>query len=244
MGKDYTHYSHPLRSHSRIDHAFMLRKHLPLVESVSILAVPWSDHDPVLTVCRTLLNNSQQAPWVMNDSLLSFKPILSEIKEATMEYFRLNVGSVSSPITLWEAYKSVIRGRVIRIASQRKRDRAQARRKLEQTLEDCSTAFKVSPTPANRRALDKARTDLDLCLTDEADRTLRWARQNWYSKANKPNAQLANRLQTFIPKFTPIYLHTRHNLLTGNPQRILEEFHYRLTKLYSPPKSIFNTGPE
>lgn len=102
-------------------------------------------------------------------------------------------------------------------------------------MELVSVLIKLTPTPANRRSLDKARTDLDLCLSDEADRTLRWARQKWYAKANKPTAQLANRLRTFTPKFTPITLRTRHNILTGNPQKVLEEFCHRLTKLYSPP---------
>ena len=158
---------------------FVLRKHLPLVDSVSILAAPWSDHDPVLTVCHSLLNKPQYAPWVMNDSLLSFKSILNDIHEASKDYFNLNTGTVSSPVTLWEAYKAVLRGHVIRIASQRKRERTQARRALEQRLEVLSSAFKQTPSPANRRLLDAARTDLDLCLTDEAERTLRWARQKW-----------------------------------------------------------------
>lgn len=38
------------------------------------------------------------------------------------------------------------------------------------------------------KLLDQACTDLDLCLTDEAERTLRWACQKWYAKANKRNA--------------------------------------------------------
>lgn len=44
---------------------------------------------------------------------------------------------------------------------------------------------------------------------------------------------LANRLPTFAPKFTPIILRTRHNVLTSNPVRILDEFRHRLTTLYS-----------
>lgn len=71
LGRDYTHYSHLHHSHSRIDHVFMLRKHLPLVVSTSIPAALWSDHDPVLVVCRSILDKPQCSPWVMNDSLLS-----------------------------------------------------------------------------------------------------------------------------------------------------------------------------
>lgn len=242
LSRDYTHYSHPHHSHSRIDHMFVLRKHLSLIESISILAAPWSDHDPILTVCHSLLSKPQFSPWVMNDSLLSQKEILADIHDASVEYFRINTGTVSSPVTLWEAYKAVLRGHVIRIASRRKKERAKAQRDLKLKLEAATKVFKQTPTPTNRKLLDKARTELDLCLTDEAERTLRWARQKWYIKANKPNAMLANRLRTFTPKFTPITLRTRHNSLTGNLQRVLEEFRHRLTKLYLAGSS-FNPRP-
>lgn len=43
---------------------------------------------------------------------------------------------------------------------------------------------------------------------------------------------LANRLRTFTPKLTPITLRTRHNVLTSNPARILDEFRQRFTTLY------------
>lgn len=79
------------------------------------------------------------------------------------------------------------------------------RRNLEQQLEALSETFKKYPTPANRSLLDKVRTDLDFCLTDEAERTLRWARQKWYVKTNKPNVMLANRLCTSTPKYTPMH---------------------------------------
>lgn len=56
----------------------------------------------------------------------------------------------------------------------------------EMHLESISKTFKQSPTPANCKLLDQARTELDLCLINEAERRLRWARQKWYAKANKP----------------------------------------------------------
>lgn len=95
---------------------FMLRKPLPLVVSASILAVPWSDNDPVLVVCHSILSRPPCSPWVMNDSLLSFKEIREDIQKASVDYFRTNIGSVSSPVTLWEAYKALLRGHIIQIA--------------------------------------------------------------------------------------------------------------------------------
>lgn len=83
------------------------------------------------------------------------------------------------------------------------------RRCLETRLESLSTTFKQFPTPANRILLDLACTGLDLCLTEEVERTLRWARRKWYAKANKPNSMLSIRVRTFTPKYTPITLCTR-----------------------------------
>lgn len=150
LGKDYTYYFHPHHSHSRIDHMFMLRKHLPLVVSTSILASPWSDHDPVLVVCCSMLDKPQHSPWVMNDSLLSLKEVQADILKASMEYFRINAGSVSSPVTLWEAYKAVPRGHIIQFG---KREHL-LKQDLEACLEVLSTAFKQAPTPTNHKLLD------------------------------------------------------------------------------------------
>lgn len=109
---------------------------------------------------------------------------------------------------------------------------------LETRLEALSVAFKQSPTPGNRKLLEQVRSELDLCLTEGAERILRWSHLKWYARANKPNRMLANRLRTFAPKFTPLSLRNRQNVLTGNPKRILEEFRFRLTKLYSAPEQF------
>lgn len=113
-----------------------------------------------------------------------------------------------------------------------KLEHQQLQYKLEASLETLSTTFKQSPTPVNRKPLDQAHAELDLYLTDTAELTLRWYRQIWYAKANKPNAMLANRLRTFTPKFTPITLRTHHNVLTSNPVGILGKFRHRLITLY------------
>lgn len=187
FGRSYTYYSHPQHSHSRIDHMFILRKHLPLVCSASILAAPWLDHDPVLVVCHSLLCKLQYSSWVMNDSLLSLKDIQADLLKTSVEYFCLNCASVSSPLTFWEANKAVLRGQIIQLAMKCKRERQQCR--LESQSELLSISFKQSPTPANRTLLEQAHTELHLCLINNMERTLRWSRQNWYAKAKKKQMQ-------------------------------------------------------
>lgn len=148
------------------------------------------------------------------------------------EYFS-NSASVSSPVTLWEAYKAVLRGYIIQFPVKHKQERQKLQCDLEYRLESISATFKQSLTPANGKLLDQAHMELDLCVADNAERTLHWSHQKWYAKAIKSNATLANRLRTFTPKFTPITLRICHNILTSNPTRILDEFRHRLTTLYS-----------
>lgn len=95
---------------------FMLRRNLPLVVTASILAAPWSDHDPVLVVCHSILDRPQFSLWVMNNSLLSIKEVQDDILKASEDYFCNNLGTVASPVTLWEAYKVVLRGHIIQLA--------------------------------------------------------------------------------------------------------------------------------
>lgn len=143
------------------------------------------------------------------------------------------LGQVSSPVTLWEAYKSVLRGHIIQLAARRKKERLQKQHQLEARLEPVLEQFKQNPSPPNRKLLDQAHTELDLCLTDSAEQTLWWTLQKWYAKANKPDTMLARRLRTFALKHSPITLSTRHNVLTSNPVRVLEEFRHHLTSLYA-----------
>lgn len=146
--------------------------------AASILAVPWSDHNLVLVVCHSILCKPQYSPWGMNDSLLPLKEIQADIIKASADYFRLNEESVSSPLTLWETYKAVLRGHIIQLAVKHKLKQLLAWCTLDARLESLSMSFKQSPTPANRKLLDQTRMELDLCLTNEVERTLCWARQN------------------------------------------------------------------
>lgn len=86
-------------------------------------------------------------------ALLSLKEIQADIPKASVEYFHLNAGLVTSPVTLWEAYKAVLRGHIIQLAAKRKQERCLD---LEVHLEVLSTAFKQYSTPANRKLLDQA----------------------------------------------------------------------------------------
>lgn len=110
---DYMHYSHTHASNSQIDHVLVPRQLIPQVLSATILTVPWSDHDPILVTCNSYLIKPPSSSWCLNDSLLSQSSLIADLRLLSVGYIQLNVGSVQSLVTLWEACMVVIRGHLI-----------------------------------------------------------------------------------------------------------------------------------
>lgn len=74
--KDYTFYSHPHQSLSRIDYFLVSREVVDRVEACSIGICTFSDHNPVsLTISPPYLNPFSRH-WRLNSSLLSSPPFL------------------------------------------------------------------------------------------------------------------------------------------------------------------------
>lgn len=92
LPRDYTYFSHPHASFSRIDHVLVQKQFLPQVASASILTVPWSDHDPILVECKSLVLRPPRTSWCLNDSLLSRPEVVQELTTRSSEYFFAKYG--------------------------------------------------------------------------------------------------------------------------------------------------------
>lgn len=77
--RDFTHYSNPHQSYSRIDHILVSIHHIPLAITSSILDVAWSDHSMVLLTVRRDNYGQQGSHWTLNQSMLQDPIIVSEI---------------------------------------------------------------------------------------------------------------------------------------------------------------------
>lgn len=126
----------------------------------------------------------------------------------------------------------VIRGRFIQQATILKRERKILFAKLESTFNDCYQTFQSSPN-ANSTKLERARLDLDLFLTDLANKLIRKRQHIQYLKANKPDTLMARILKNSQHNQTPIKLKISREAYTSNPVKILEIFRSNLAKLYS-----------
>lgn len=112
--KDFTFYLNSQRTYSRILTSKTL---LQSISVSSIGVILWYDHASTSFIISLSPSNTSHELWRLNYSLLSDKQVGSTIRV----YFALNTESVSNPITLWNAPKSVIRGTLLKLGAQERK---------------------------------------------------------------------------------------------------------------------------
>lgn len=114
--RDFTFYSHPHNSYSRVDYFFVSGVEAHRVIDCKIHNITLSDHVPVSLVWD-MEGDAPTKFWQLNTSLLGH-PAFQTYIESEFKYYldTNNTGDVSA-VPLWEAAKAVLRGRVIAYAS-------------------------------------------------------------------------------------------------------------------------------
>lgn len=112
LEKDFTFFSSPHQSYSRIDYILISKQLVSQVQSASIWNIVLSDHAPVDVVILTV-NNKKNSRWRFNNLLLQNEISCSFIQTVMDEYWLYNEGSVSDPGITWDAFKAFLRGRLI-----------------------------------------------------------------------------------------------------------------------------------
>lgn len=120
MGKDYTFYSAPQKNTTQ-ELTTITQRDLGDLENAEIGSITISDHAPISVTLKTNKNHSQKFCWRLNASLLVDTNIQSQIQTALTKYFQTNNTPNTSPLTIWEAHKSVIRGELIKQGSRKKK---------------------------------------------------------------------------------------------------------------------------
>ena len=130
--RDYTFFSAPHSSYSRIDYFFMFKKDFGRIRSCRIGVMDLSDHSPVY-LNLDIKNKTNSFSWRLNPSILK-EPARQEIQREIQTYLtEIDNGEVS-PSILWDACKAVIRGKIIARLTLQKKLRQEKLNKLEQEL--------------------------------------------------------------------------------------------------------------
>lgn len=120
-GKDFTHYSPPHGSYSRID-LFFTKHDLHRVTKASIGSIHISDHAPILMELQH--EQAHRAPfhWTLNKTLLQDTVTMAEVRSELSHYFTTNTGPEFTPAVVWEAHKPVMQGFFMKHGARFKKD--------------------------------------------------------------------------------------------------------------------------
>ncbi|XP_063297700.1 adhesion G protein-coupled receptor F5-like [Pelobates fuscus] len=230
--RDYTFYSHPHNTYSRIDYFLISPNITSRITHTSIGHITWSDHADI-SLTLSIPNMTRPWTWKLNSQLLQDKLGTMSLAENIKEYFTLNDPSVSSPITLWAAHKPVIRGKLIAIATTHKK---QHNRQLMDTISEIGrleTLHKQNPTPSLFDQLSSARTLLKRLSLSATAKALTWTKQKYYEKGNKADSMLAKRLKHLTDSKRISKIRTSDGTLSRDPHTIGKTFQQYFTSLYN-----------
>lgn len=192
--RDYTFYSNPHSSYSRIDYFFVAKNESYRVLDCKIHNITLSDHAPV-SLIWDLGRCYNPSLWRLNVSLLNDNAFKDYIKVELDQYLLFNDTSETSPGILWEAAKAVLRGRIISFASAKARLREAKRKELEEQIKQLEQRHKSQLSTSDLTQLNEARRALGDLLTDNAERNLRFLKQRYYEHGSRASKLLAFQLK-------------------------------------------------
>ncbi|XP_063806719.1 synaptotagmin-like protein 2 [Pseudophryne corroboree] len=199
-----THFKISARGPSLVNQKYPLAFYSNNPEDASIGSITWSDHAPVSLSLSAPSRALGPWTWRLNESLLYDAYCKSELDKTLSEYFDINDTGEVSEITIWEAHKCVIRGKLIQLGSFVKKNSQALITTLLHKIHTLETRHKTSLTPSDLTELSAARAQLRTTLNNKTEASLRRCNSKYYKWGNKPGRLLAQALRTqrlasFIP---------------------------------------------
>ncbi|CAH2292966.1 Hypothetical predicted protein [Pelobates cultripes] len=233
VNHDYSYFSTVHQRYSRLDYILLAQEFLPMHISADKTMAGWSDHAPISTYLKSPLFRPRGYQWKLNESILAEIPMVADLRTVITTYFEENDTLDTPPLTTWEAHKCVVRGHLIKVCTQRKRDQKRHMEELTHKIEELEDTHKTSQTDDTYRALLEARQALRELLSQKLQHTIRKSKCFFYEYSNKCWRLLARALQrqrgmSHITKFKP-----KEGPATHLQDKMTAEFHKYYMDLYN-----------
>lgn len=189
--KDYTFFSNPHHSYSRIDYFFITRTVLDRVESCKIGTRLLSDHADVSIVVSPPSPQFISRQWRLNPSLLKQPSFVNFLKEQIKDFLSNNDNEYTNPSILWDTLKAYLRGVIISYSTARKKEALKEQLRLESQLTKFETQMKLNPSAELSKKVEVSRSALNQLLTQRAEASMLYAKHRLFEMGDKPGRLLA-----------------------------------------------------
>ena len=237
---DFTHYSAPNNTYSRIDYFFLNKIDLYRVQVCKIEESSLSDHS-MLSLKLNLNIRTRNTLWRLNVGTLNNKTLKEEIKEDIARYVEENDNGEVNPTILWDALKAVIRGKLIAKTAAIKKIRHEKYEKEKYKLQNLEKQHKMNPKNDLLIAIQEVRRNIDKLLSTEIEKKSKLIKQSYCELGPKATRLLARKLKKQQTERTIFKLKDQTtNRFIYEPSEIEQLFKNYYECLYSQPPSINN----
>lgn len=231
--REYTHYSHVHNVYSRLDYVFMFKNDLFRIRNCEIGPCTISDHNPVY-VQVFLAKNKRSTLWRLNTNILNYPETKESLRVAIKEYFELNDNNEVSPGILWDAFKAVIRGKIINISSHQKKVNLHKMVSLEEKLLKLQQEHSKNMKDEIKSEIKQLKKKIDDLNTMDIQKKKIFTKQQYYEASGRSLKLLSFKLRKQQAERTIYKIkNPLNNKIENEQDKIKQCFQNYYLKLYS-----------
>uniref|UniRef100_A0A670IBL2 Reverse transcriptase domain-containing protein n=1 Tax=Podarcis muralis TaxID=64176 RepID=A0A670IBL2_PODMU len=194
LEKQFTHYSEPNQSMSRIDQIWVSDELVPRIQQIEIQAKVISDHNPIEMELKGFEERTFR--WRMNDNLWDDQKIVEKAQKRLSEYFMDNANKGTKTSIVWDASKAVMRGFLIQQNSLKKKNKDKRIKEiLKQIMDNEQKLIKKPNNLKIKQEIKTLQTQFAMIINKEVEWNIKRLRQKNFEFANKAGKWLAWQLK-------------------------------------------------
>lgn len=231
--RQYTHYSNPHQVYSRIDYFIIFSKDRLKVMDTDIGTIDLSDHAPIY-LSINFSDTHKSSIWRLNSSLLNDPLFKQQMSNEIKVYIKENDNGEVSPPILWDAAKAVLRGRIIAVASLKKKQRNRKLSELQNQLKLLEVCHAQNRDSKTLQQIKKIRNEIDSIYTQDIEKKMLYTKQRYYENGSKFTKVLARKLKKLQADRTINKIRDfRKNTIESKQDKIQQIFESFYEQLYS-----------
>lgn len=168
--RDYSFFPDRHASHSRLDYILASTSIVQNFVDSNIGLKTWSDHAWIEATLHLRNFRRQKPQWKLNSNLLFVEPLHSEFEQEIDDYLKNNSNGEVSEAMVWDALKSVLRGKFIALTAAYLKEKRKHCEELLSNIERLESVHKQSCNPKVYRKLQEEHKKLEALETTKIQR--------------------------------------------------------------------------
>lgn len=232
VSRQYSFFSPPHHSYSRIDYFLLDKKLLPLLRSSEYESIVISDHSPVTMGLCFPDNEPPQRTWRLSPRLLSDEEFVGFLSAQIDFFLETNQSPDTSCCNLWEAMKAYLRGQIISYNVSMNRRRSARLNELISLIKDVDHRNSEAPSADLCRERIGLLTEFDTLSSGAAEELHLKSRQEFYEHGERASKLLVHQLRQSAEAGYVAEINTSDGITTDQ-KGINEQFRKFYENLYT-----------